>query len=80
MNPVEWMFVGACVGWAACAVAFWLLPSWRAQDVVSMDDQYLVALMQECGAEWCYRHPEIRPEYEKALAAGREIASQSTEK
>jgi len=77
LAPHEWVFVGACIGWIVCALMFWIIPSWRVHDLVTMDDASLVRLMRECGAEWAYRHPEHKADYEAALMAGHAIATES---
>jgi hypothetical protein len=77
LAPHEWVFVGACIGWIVCALMFWIIPSWRVHDLVTMDDSSLVRLMRECGAEWAYRHPEHKADYEAALMAGHAIATES---
>ena len=73
MSPTELLFIGACVGWCACALCFVFIPSWRVADVVRLDDDKLVGLMRDCGDEWCYRHPEMRSAYAEALQRGGDV-------
>jgi len=74
MSPTECMFIGACIGWVGCALCFIFLPSWRVHDIVRLNDEKLVALMQDCGAEWVYRHPEMKDAYSRALQTGMDLA------
>lgn len=68
----EWFFIGACLGWVACAIGFIFIPSWRVRDVVRLSDDKLVDLLKDCCSEWTYRHPELRASYQEALDAAEE--------
>jgi hypothetical protein len=72
LAPHEWLLIGCGLGWIAHAAAVWLIPKWRFIDIVIMDDDALVRHMLACGAEWCYRHPERRADYERAAAGLRD--------
>lgn len=74
MNIYEALFVGACIGWVLCALCFVFMPTWRAIDIIAMDDERLTDHMRSCGAEWVYRHPEMKSEYFAALAEGERMA------
>jgi hypothetical protein len=70
--PYEWAMIGAAVGWLASACCHWLIPKWRYIDIVVMDDDALVRHMLACGAEWVYRHPERRADYERTVSGLRD--------
>jgi hypothetical protein len=72
LAPHEWLLLGAGVGWILHALAVWLIPKWRFIDIVIMNDSELVRHMLACAAEWVYRHPEHRPDYERAVAGLKE--------
>jgi hypothetical protein len=66
--PHELLFIGACIGWVLCALCFWLIPSWRVADIYSMDDESIVRRMIDLGNEYTYRHPDLRENWEHAIA------------
>jgi hypothetical protein len=69
LAPHEYMFLGACVGWIAAALCFWLIPTWRVRDIITMDNEQLRKLAQQVKHEWLYRFPEQRKAYDAAERA-----------
>jgi hypothetical protein len=74
MSIYQALFLGACVGWIICALCFVFIPTWRATDIVAMNDAELTKHMRDCGAEWVYRHPQMKATYYAALADAERMA------
>lgn len=57
LAPHEQLFLSAAAGWVACALCFWLIPSWRVRDIHRMRTSEVTATLVQCSEELRRRAP-----------------------